>query len=751
MVLVPDVIAIPDSILEDAVSIIGQKAYTRAILAQLKLPTPKAFVVTSAAFYHFLSYENGLNKWRAIIDNAQALSPENMVEVARQLQQLVNHHPFDPTLTKQIHSIYHQQLKNDWAHITISPTPTTKAPVNFPLPIIKGETALIDFLRQMWSAQLTPHALSLQLVSHQPLIQPSPLLVSQHEEALVSGTITTIDPTTGNKNAAVIDAIYGTNPQADYRHIPGDIYVVDKTTNVVISRSYQKQDTAIVADRFGHYTSKKIAIKQQFTPKLNQQQINALVAAATKIHSHQLSPQIINWLITPHDLYFTRFRPYEAAPPPTHLKPQPPTASKSSKPLARGLVASPGIATAPLVRFVPGKTTVFGNIVILADPDINLIPSLRQAAGVVIESSGITSDLAIAARDLGIPTLVGTGKLPLKDNTVVTLDAINGTVSLNASSPQIISPSKTKTNATTNPTKTVTKLYISYNSPPPHLQHVYQQVAGIGFITGNDIVTSMGIHPKRIITRHQSAFTADFIQKLTQASHLMGDRPVIYHPIDLSTSVARTLEHGAVYEPVHESNSLFGFRGAFRVMNDPAIFTEEIKLLATLRNKHNLKNLHLCLPLIRQAKECIALKQLIATYGFHRSPSFKLYAKIGTVAASSMVAQLADAGLDGIYVDLDILTVSVLGYDPDSSEVDQELDTNHPAVINTLQQLIAACDSNRLPTIITGYRLNQSAELIHNVLKAGSNALLIDAPQFDQVNFWVAQAEAQLVTTDSKK
>lgn len=754
MVFVQDIIVIPDVILENAADLIGYKARARSVLQQLKLPTPPAFVVTSAAFYHFLNYQNGLNKWRSILDNAQALSPENMVAVSQQLQKLVRSHPIDPELHNNITKTYRKIIGNRWAHLTISPTPATKAPVNLPLPVVKGETALIDFLRQIWSAQLSPHSLSLQLITHQPLIQLAPVMVSCHDTALQSGTITTIEPNTNNKSAMVIEAIYGTNPQTDHQHIPGDIYVVDRTTHAVISRRYQAQTTAITADYFGRYVSKKIPTAQQYAPKLNSQQIDFLVESATKVHSHQLAPQVINWLITKSGVYFTRFHPLEVKTTKGHLEsiPKPSPANSHITELAKGLVASPGICTAPLIRLSSQTSSLSGKVVLLTQPDPDLLPKLRQASGIIIESGGITSSISLAARDIGIPTLVGTGRLTVADGQVITLDAIKGRLIIDTTPPKTSPPIQAKINhQPTTAQRIATKLYLSINQINDHFTDVYQQATGVGGLYGNDIVLNMGIHPKRIVDRHLPAFKADFIHKLTEAANLFGDRPVYYHPIDIPTNLGRKLEHGSVYEPIQESNTYFGFRGAFRAAADAHVFQTELDLLAELRNKHALKNLCLCLPLVRHPAEFSKLKRMTAATGLFRSPSFKLAAKIGTPAAINFIPKLAAEGLDSLIIDLDLLGLAVQGYDPDSSEVDQELDPVNPATISLLQTLIDSADSHHLTHFVTSYHLSQSAELITAVIQAGASNLIIQAPQYYQVKSWTAHAEAKLVSTTKRK
>ncbi len=745
MVLVPDVVAIPYQSLDNTQDLIGLKAYTRSILFDLNLPAPKAFVVTSSAFYHFLNFDNGLNKWRAIINNAQSLSPESMVETSRELQKLILHLSFDPKLAQTLRQYYRTQLKNQWAHLTISPTSRTKAPVNFPIPVILGDNSLIDFLRQIWAAQLTPHALSLQLSNPDQIIEPAPILVSHHQQALLSGTILTTEPKTGNKNAMVIEAIYGTNPQTDKHQIPGDIYIVDRNNQQIISHQPVNQTFMITADRFGHYRQKKLSSNQQYKPKLTPEQIRQLIKAAEKIHSHQLSPQLINWLITPSELQFTRFETYQS-PLLVHQPAPDQTLPKNQSLVATGLVAAPGIATGPIIHPSPQTPSLSGQIVILEQPSLNLLKRIRSAAGLIIETGGITSEIAIAARDIGIPTLVGVGHLNLENGSVVTLDAIKGQVVINRSQPNLTLAMPTIPPQTLGlpTTTTATKIYLSAQQLDNRWEEAYQLSSGVGELSGNQIISTLGIHPKRLIERHYSVLEDEITKQLLQTCHKFGDRPVFYHPQDLTTTKAKTLEHGSVYEPHLETNAFFGFRGAYRAVNDSQVFDTEINLITQLRNKHNLKNLHLCLPLTRSASEFVSLKKKVSVANLHRSASFQLGVKIGTPAALAFLPEILSQGVDQIFIDLDLLALCIQGYDPDSSDVDQELSLSNKTLISIVTDLIKLIDQARIGTFCLSYQLDHKFEDLKAIISTGVTQIVITPPRYDQIHSWVTQIEKEI-------
>lgn len=726
-------------------AIIGHRAYSRTILSKLKLPIPASFVITSTGFYRFLHHDNGLNHWRSLIENAQVFSNEDMVTCARSLQNLVLHHVFDPELVREITSTYQHTLKKSWAHLTISPTPSTAAPVHYPLPVIKGETSLLDFLRQLWAAQLTPHALSLHLNQHKTeLFSPAPILVSQFEPALVSGTIYSSDPQSGDKNLSRIETIWGTNPQNDPQSIPVDIIILTKNTGEIISRLAGKQTKQISIDRFGHLKTTPLSTKQRTGEKLSTPQIQTLLQAALKIHNATLTPQAINWLIVDKHIMFTRYSEIPDIKQIIH-----PTIRQSTKHdpkiIATGLPISPGITTAPLIR--PRlHTTVSNRIVLFKEANTTVIKKAHQAAGIIIESGPLTSELAMAAREIGIPILTGTGSIHQPDGTVVTLDASNGKISISTNQPTpLVLPTLIK-HRPKSPLKssvsTATKIYLSLQSYKPADSNIYTAVAGVGQCHGSLLIQKLGIHPKYLLAHERNQLKEMLTSSLETICNGFGDRPVWYYPYDLDTASAANLLHGDIYEPKEEQNPLIGYRGTYRLIHDDAIFSTELESIKQVKHKKNIKNLHLTLPLIRSLNEYKVVKRRIASHGLYQTPTFMLYAEIGTPSALELIPQLANEGINGFHLNLDLLAALLLGYDPNSEEVNACLDYTHPSVSSWIALFVQTAEKYRLPLIAYSDKFNQSSQIIEMGLKAGINAIIANPIQYQNVHYWVTLAEA---------
>ncbi len=98
-----------------------------------------------------------------------------------------------------------------------------------------------------------------------------------------------------------------------------------------------------------------------------------------------------------------------------------------------GSTAYPGFAQGIVKRIDSpeemGKM-VKGNIIVSASTEPDMLPAMAKAAAIVTDTGGITCHAAIIARELRIPTLVGTkfASKILKDNDLVEVNASKGVV-----------------------------------------------------------------------------------------------------------------------------------------------------------------------------------------------------------------------------------------------------------------------------------------------------------------------------------
>ncbi|MFO0679859.1 MAG: PEP-utilizing enzyme [Polyangiaceae bacterium] len=93
------------------------------------------------------------------------------------------------------------------------------------------------------------------------------------------------------------------------------------------------------------------------------------------------------------------------------MNPSAPSDTSGARPLVRGLGASAGIATGPVV-FRPEDAVLHASrgesvILVRIETSAEDVAGLRAAAGIVTTRGGLTADAAIVARSLGKPCIAG--------------------------------------------------------------------------------------------------------------------------------------------------------------------------------------------------------------------------------------------------------------------------------------------------------------------------------------------------------
>ncbi|MCU0288447.1 MAG: PEP-utilizing enzyme [Acidobacteria bacterium] len=104
--------------------------------------------------------------------------------------------------------------------------------------------------------------------------------------------------------------------------------------------------------------------------------------------------------------------------------------------IARGISVSPGVVSGP-VKIVNGPADVdkikSGDIMVVMNSNPAYAIGVMNASGLICEGGGVLTHICIVAKEIGIPCLARAEKATelLKENSIITLDADNGTVHVN--------------------------------------------------------------------------------------------------------------------------------------------------------------------------------------------------------------------------------------------------------------------------------------------------------------------------------
>jgi pyruvate,water dikinase len=189
---------------------------------------------------------------------------------------------------------------------------------------------------------------------------------------------------------------------------------------------------------------------------------------------------------------------------------------------------------------------------------------------------------------------------------------------------------------------------------------------------------------------------------------------------------------------------MLGFRGAYRYMSDPKVFELELSAIKKVRNHYGLKNLWLMLPFVRTVHELIEVKKIIAANGLSRSASFRLWMMVEIPSNVILLDQFCEAGIDGVSIGSNDLTMLILGTDRDNTEVATEFDERNPAVLWAIEHVIKTCHKYHVTSSICGQAPSDYPELVEKLVQWGTTSMSVNPDAVDHVRETIYQAEHKL-------
>jgi pyruvate,water dikinase len=140
-----------------------------------------------------------------------------------------------------------------------------------------------------------------------------------------------------------------------------------------------------------------------------------------------------------------------------------------------------------------------------------------------------------------------------------------------------------------------------------------------------------------------------------------------------------------------------------------------------------LKNLWMMIPFVRTVKQLEEVKHIVAKNGLRRSKDFQLWMMVEIPSNVIMLEKFIEAGIDGVSIGSNDLTMLVLGVDRDNSRVADVYDERNEAVLWALEKTITTCKKiwclllNLWPSSV------QLSRFIQKTSQVGSNQCLCNS------------------------
>ena len=297
---------------QDVTPLAGGKGANLVRLVSAGLPVPAGFILSTAAYQHFVE-ENSLEaKIPGLLPSAQEQALEVLEESSRRIRKLFSPQKLPGSITAQLLKAYSSMGKPPVA-VRSSATAEDLPGLSFAgqqdtyLNIIDENSllrAVADCFSSLWTARAIGYR-NRNGIAHKGLSLA--VVIQKMVQSEVSGVLFTANPLTGLRSQVVVDATFGLGEALVSGQVEPDHYVVDTLGNEIVSKTLGSKTLAIrSANKSGTVREKNDRSNDQ---ALSDEQILLLAALGKQIESLDGIPQDIEWGLADGMIHLLQSRP----------------------------------------------------------------------------------------------------------------------------------------------------------------------------------------------------------------------------------------------------------------------------------------------------------------------------------------------------------------------------------------------------------------------------------------------------------
>jgi pyruvate,water dikinase len=760
---------------------------------------PNGFAVTAEAYRDLVRSAGILPEMESL---AAGLSREDLDDFARKghrLRELVYQAPLPEGLAGEIASAYAtlcaEYGENADVAVRSSATAEDLPTASFAgqqetYLNIRGTAQLLDACRHCFASLFTDRAISYRMdqgFDHFRVALSVGVMKMVRSDLAASGVIFTLDTESGFRDVVLINASWGLGENVVQGAVNPDEFYVFKPTLKEGFRPVvgKKLGGKVMKMIYGTGTT-KVLTRNVGVPKedrrrfcLAEEEVLTLARHAVTIEEHYSAkagrdtPMDIEWAkdgVT-GEIFIVQARPETVQSQKRMEFLETYRLEGKGTVLARGVSVGEKIAagTARAITDVHRLQEFQNGEILVADtttPDWE--PVMKKAAAIVTNRGGRTCHAAIVSRELGIPSVVGTGNATVmvptgRGITVCCAEGETGTVYDGAL------PFRVEKVDLTGLPRPRTKIMMNLGNPEEAFSLYRIPNDGVGlarmeFIIGNHIkVHPMAlVHPERVeerkereeieeLTRGYPDKESYFVERLAEGIGTIAaafhPRPVVVRLSDFKTNEYASLLGGKAFEPVEE-NPMIGFRGASRYYDERYRegFALECRALLRVRDVMGLRNVIPMIPFCRTVGEGEKVLAEMAKNGLSRGVGgLKVYVMC-EIPNNVILIDAFSRLFDGFSIGSNDLTQLTLGVDRDSALVAHVFDERDPGVMALIARVIEGGRRNRVHSGICGQAPSDYPEFAAFLVRQGIDSISLNPDSILKITLRVLEMEKEIST-----
>ncbi len=747
------------------VAFAGGKGANLGELRGAGLPVPDGFVIGAPAYAAFCDADGLRDKIRGLLEGLDVEDSGALAAASTSVREIVMTSPMPGDVEREIREFYAELMGHGACPVAVRSSATAEdtaeasfAGMNETFLHVLDVDALLGAVRRCWASLFGARTIYYRAKRGLPQEAMDIAVVVQCEvQSVRAGVMFTVDPASGARDRLVIEGAFGLGEAVVSGSVTPDRYVVDKATHRIIERNVARKSISIDPDPAGGTHIRTLSDDEANAVVLAEDEIAELAKLGVRIEGHYGAPQDTEWAFDPDGVVWM----LQSRPVTTKLAEEdtlePVTGSGSGEPILHGLAASPGVASGNarvLTSIAEAAKLADGDVLVAQMTAPDWVPLMRRASAIVTDRGGSTCHAAIVSRELGIPAVVGAefATSKLRDGQVVTVDGGRGLVYSGAAPTRPVTEVTAPAVAAAPALVTATRILVNLSEPSQAERVAALDVDGVGLLRAELMVLEAlgGVHPRALLEQGRGE---EFVDRMAASlgvfASSFGARPITYRTIDFRTNEFRGLEGGDRFEPV-EDNPMIGYRGASRYVQEPDLFRLELSAIARVWNDGH-SNLHVMLPFVRVPAEVERCCEILRDVGLLGRPGFELWVMAEVPSVLFHLERYARLGVVGISIGSNDLTQLLLGVDRDSEVLAKLFDERDPAVVEYIGQLIARAHELGLSTSICGQAPSVHPEYAEHLVRAGIDAISVNADALDRARMLIARAEQRVVLENARR